>query len=100
MSFGEILGLVAGAITTGSFVPQVVRVYRIRSAREISLFFTILFLVGDLTWMAYGIYLKELPIILWNICGASLAGALMVAKYRYGRGTRSYEEIRVGRAGQ
>ena len=85
MSFGEILGLVAGAITTGSFVPQVVRVYKIRSAREISLFFTILFLVGDLLWMSYGIYLKDLPIVLWNIMGASLACALMIAKFKYGK---------------
>ena len=83
---GEVrLGLVAGAITTGSFVPQVVRVYRIRSAREISLFFTILFIVGDLIWMGYGIYLRELPIIFWNIFGASLACALLVAKLRYGK---------------
>jgi MtN3 and saliva related transmembrane protein len=83
LSFGEILGLVAGAITTGSFVPQVVRVYKIKSAREISLFFTILFLIGDLIWMAYGIYLQSLPIIMWNILGASLAAALMIAKLKY-----------------
>ncbi len=100
MFAGEILGLVAGAITTGSFVPQVVRVYRIRSAKEISLFFTILFLVGDLTWMSYGIYLKDLPIILWNILGASLACALMVAKFKYGRVIHSSEDIKAGRAGQ
>ncbi len=85
MSFGEVLGLVAGAITTGSFIPQVVRVYRLRSTREISLFFTILFMVGDLIWMGYGIYLRELPLILWNALGTSLAGALMVAKLRYGK---------------
>jgi MtN3 and saliva related transmembrane protein len=85
LSFGEILGLVAGAITTGSFVPQVVKVYQIRSAREISLVFTILFIVGDLIWMGYGIYLKEIPIILWNIFGASLAAALLVGKLRYGK---------------
>jgi MtN3 and saliva related transmembrane protein len=99
LSSGEILGLVAGAITTGSFVPQVVRVYRIRSAREISLFFTILFLVGDLIWMAYGIYLEELPIILWNILGASLAGALMVAKFKYGKISSTKETLEAGRAG-
>jgi MtN3 and saliva related transmembrane protein len=84
-----ILGLVAGAITTGSFFPQVIRVYRIRSAHEISLFFTILFLVGDLLWMSYGIYLHDLPIVLWNIMGALLAAALLIAKLKYGRESRN-----------
>lgn len=97
MSFGDILGLVAGAITTGSFVPQVVRVYRIRSAREISLFFTILFIVGELLWIGYGIYLKQLPLILWNVLGASLGGALMVAKFKYGKVDHIPEDVDGGR---
>ena len=94
MSFGEVLGLVAGAITTGSFIPQVIRVYRLRSTREISLFFTILFMVGDLIWMGYGIYLRELPLILWNALGTSLAGALTVAKLRYGKMSQSNDEYK------
>ena len=83
MSSGEILGLIAGAITTGSFVPQVMRVYKLKSAREISLLFTILFLAGDMLWMAYGFYLGSFPIILWNILGGVMAGALLCAKFIY-----------------
>ncbi len=94
MSFGEVLGLVAGAITTGSFIPQVIRVYRLKSTREISLFFTILFMVGDLIWMGYGIYLRELPLILWNALGTSMAAALMVAKLRYGKMAQSNDTYR------
>ena len=85
MPFGEILGLVAGAITTGSFVPQVVKVYQIRSAREISLVFTLLFILGDLLWLGYGIYIQQIPIIVWNILGAVLALGLLVGKLRYGQ---------------
>jgi MtN3 and saliva related transmembrane protein len=84
LSYGEILGLVAGAITTGSFFPQVFRVYRLKSAHDISLFFTILFVIGDLTWLSYGVYLKNLPIILWNIMGSALALALLFGKLKYG----------------
>jgi MtN3 and saliva related transmembrane protein len=99
LSFGEILGLVAGAITTGSFVPQVVRVYKIKSAREISLFFTILFLVGDILWMLYGIYKDSISIILWNILGASMAAALLIGKVKYGKTTVSKEDIKADKAG-
>jgi MtN3 and saliva related transmembrane protein len=97
VSFVEILGLVAGAITTGSFFPQVIRVYKLHSAREISLFFTILFLVGDFTWMTYGIYLQQLPIILWNILGGLLAAALLFAKIKYGQSAKCADDLPSGK---
>jgi MtN3 and saliva related transmembrane protein len=83
MSGGDIIGLVAGALTTGSFLPQVIRVFKLRSAREISLFFTLLVLAGNLTWLGYGIYLKALPIIFWNILGGVLVIALLIGKLKY-----------------
>jgi MtN3 and saliva related transmembrane protein len=85
LSSGEILGLAAGALTTGSFLPQVIRVFKLRSAREISLFFTALVLAGDLVWLAYGIYLKALPLILWNVLAGILVISLLVGKIRYGK---------------
>lgn len=87
MQFGEVLGLIAGAITTGSFIPQVIRVYKLRSAREISLFFTILFVVGDALWLSYGIFLQSFPIVLWNCLGGVFAIMLLIGKLRYNKGS-------------
>jgi MtN3 and saliva related transmembrane protein len=84
LQFGDVLGLVAGAITTGSFLPQVIRVYKLKSAREISLFFTILFVIGGLLWLSYGIYLRSFPIIFWNTLGCIFSAALLIGKLRYG----------------
>ena len=84
MSTGEILGFVAGAIVTLSYFPQLVRVFRLKSAHEISLTFTILLLVGILTWMAYGIIFGLVPIILWNVLGAVQVAAMLYAKLKYG----------------
>ena len=89
MQFGEVLGLVAGAITTGSFVPQVIRVYKLKSAKEISLIFNLLFVSGGLLWLSYGIYINSFPIIFWNSVGVLLALALLVGKLRYGKGNVS-----------
>ena len=86
MQFGEVLGLVAGAITTGSFVPQVIRVYKLKSAREISLIFNLLFVTGGLLWLSYGIYIHSFPIIFWNAIGVLLSLFLLVGKLRYGKG--------------
>jgi MtN3 and saliva related transmembrane protein len=85
LSFGEILGLVAGAITTGSLIPQVLRVYRLKAAREISLTFTVAFLVGDAAWLAYGVIFSLVPIIFWNVLAILLAGTLLIGKIKYGK---------------
>lgn len=94
MSSGEILGLVAGALITCSFIPQVIRIYRLKSAREISLIFNLLFLVGTLLWLAYGFYFQHFPIILWNSIATFLTLVLLYAKIIYGRGNKPASAIK------
>ena len=85
MVSAESLGFVAGALVTCSLVPQLVRVFRLRSAREISTLFTILLLLGIIIWLAYGISLGLAPVILWNAIGIALVAMLLYAKLKYGR---------------
>jgi MtN3 and saliva related transmembrane protein len=84
--FAEYLGLVAGLLVTCSLIPQIIRVYRLRSAREISAIFTVLLLLGLLLWLVYGIVLVLAPLIIWNAIGAILVISLLYAKMKYGRG--------------
>lgn len=81
----EPLGLIAGALVTGSIIPQVIRVFRLKSAREISILFSTLLLLGVITWVAYGIWLRLIAVILWNAIGAVLAAILLYAKLKYGK---------------
>lgn len=81
----ESLGFVAGALVTCSIIPQLVRVFKLRSAHEVSLLFTVLLLLGIITWLAYGISFGLIPVILWNATGAVLVAMLLYAKLRYGR---------------
>ncbi len=85
MLLAESLGFVAGALVTCSLIPQLVRVFKLRSAYEISLLFTVLLLLGIITWLAYGISFGLIPVILWNATGAVLVAMLLYAKLRYGR---------------
>ena len=84
MTEAEPLGFLAGALVTGSLVPQIIRVFKLKSAREISLIFTTLLLVGVITWLAYGIWLKLIAIVVWNAVSAVLAAILLYAKLKYG----------------
>ncbi|HEY88007.1 MAG TPA: hypothetical protein G4O06_08315 [Dehalococcoidia bacterium] len=66
-------------------IPQLTRVFKMKSAHEISILFTTLLLLGMLCWLVYGIYLELLPVILWNAIGAVLVTLLMYLKLKYGR---------------
>jgi MtN3 and saliva related transmembrane protein len=84
MDWKEILGLVAGLLITAGFVPQVWRLFKLKSAREISLTFTISFIVGIALWLSYGILLGLPSIILWNSISLALGGGMLYAKLKYG----------------
>ena len=82
----DALGLLAGALTTVAFVPQIVRIARTRSAYDISwLLFGILG-VGSMLWLWYGIRLRSLPLIVTNVLTLSLQITIFALKWRYGRG--------------
>jgi MtN3 and saliva related transmembrane protein len=81
----EWLGLVAGALTTFGILPQVIRIFKLRSAHEISLLWSISLLVGVSCWLAYGVYLQSLSLILWNAIATVFALTLVFAKLKYGR---------------
>jgi MtN3 and saliva related transmembrane protein len=85
LSSSEILGLVGGFFTTFAVLPQIMRVYKLKSAREISVIYNTMMLVGILIWLGYGIILDLVPIIIWNIIGALLVLMLLLAKLKYGR---------------
>lgn len=88
MAWEEILGWVAGAIVTTSLIPQIIRVFKLKSAREISLVFTTLMFTGILLWLGYGIALGYLPVIVWNAIGTVLTAMLLAAKLKYGMSSK------------
>ena len=85
MLAAEWLGLIGGAIGTIGFIPQVIRVFKLKSAHEISLPWCISFVFGISCWLSYGIILKLTSLILWNSISIILAFALIYAKLKYGR---------------
>ena len=72
--------MVAGACTTIAFVPQVIKTYRSRSARDLSLGMFSIFTLGVTLWLVYGVVQHELPIILANAATLVMAATLLVFK--------------------
>lgn len=81
----DLLGLAAGSLTTLSFVPQVLKIWRTKSGKDVSYGMFLLFSLGVLLWLAYGLILGAMPIIVANTVTLVLALVVLGLKYRYGR---------------
>jgi MtN3 and saliva related transmembrane protein len=79
------IGLVAAVCTTISFVPQLIRVWRLRSAREISLSMFLVFSLGTFLWLLYGIFIRSLPVILANAVTLALSLAILALSLKFDR---------------
>lgn len=80
----EIIGLIAGTLTTLSFLPQVLRAFRTRDTRAISLAMYLLFCSGVALWTVYGLLISSLSIIIANAVTLALALAVLILKIRHG----------------
>lgn len=83
MNSAELLGYIAGALTTVSFIPQVIKTWRTRSTADISLGMFALFCAGLVLWTLYGIALGSWPIVIWNGITLLLAGTILIFKLRF-----------------
>lgn len=80
MTFITLIGLLAAACTTLSFLPQAIKTIRTKDTRSISLSMYTLFTFGTLLWLLYGIFTNNLPIYLAN--GITLLFALIILIYK------------------
>lgn len=80
----EIIGLIAGTLTTLSFLPQVLRAFKTRDTRAISLAMYLLFCSGVALWTVYGLLISSLSIIIANAVTLALALAVLILKIRHG----------------
>ena len=80
MTQQDILGYCAAALTTGSFVPQALLTLRTRDVSGISLVMYSAFTAGVALWLAYGVVLREWPIVAANAVTLLLAITILTVK--------------------
>ncbi len=78
-----LLGLVAGFLTTVSFLPQVIKTWKSKSAGDISLSMFLLFCIGITLWLIYGIMIRDLAVTLTNLFTLILASTILFFKLKY-----------------
>lgn len=80
----DLLGYLAACCTTGAFLPQVLQAWKTRDTRAISLPMYLVFVIGVLLWLIYGLQIGNWPMTIANMVTLVLAGSVLVMKLRFG----------------
>ena len=83
MTLTTFIGLVAGLLTTIAFLPQVIKAWKTKATKDLSLPTFVLQCTAVVIWVIYGMFIKELPLILWNALTGVLVFIIIILKLRY-----------------
>jgi len=82
MALTTLIGLTAGILTTASFLPQAIKIFKTKKAGDISLLMYVAINIGTFLWLVYGLLIKEIPIIFANLITFSLAFTILILKIK------------------
>lgn len=83
MDFIKLLGLAAGTISSVTFLPQVIRMWKTRSAKDLSLNTLSLLILGVSMWLAYGLLVADVAIIYTNSMVLAMSLTMLYFKFRF-----------------
>ena len=78
------VGLLAAFCSTAAFLPQVIKTWRTRSTKDISLVMFTILIIGIVLWLAYGIIIRDIPLIVANATTLLFAGTILFFKLKHG----------------
>ena len=77
------IGFFAAFCTTIAFLPQAIKVFKSKSTKDISLYMFIIFTIGVLSWLIYGLIIDDYPIIFANTVTLVLSFFILIYKIKY-----------------
>ncbi|MFT3678700.1 MAG: SemiSWEET transporter [Ferruginibacter sp.] len=83
MDWITVVGFAAAACTTFSFLPQAIKTIRTKDTSGISLYMYLLFSVGTLLWLLFGIFSNNMPVTVANAITFAFAAIILYYKIRY-----------------
>ena len=79
----DLLGWLAAILTTVAFFPQLLKIWRSKSAKDVSLVMMITFSIGVFLWLVYGLAIQALPVVIANLVTLILALLILILKIKY-----------------
>ena len=81
----QILGLAAGTITSITFLPQVIQIWKTKSVKDLSLQMLLLLILGVSMWLTYGILVLDAAIIYTNSMVLAMSFIMLYFKWRFNK---------------
>lgn len=88
MTLLSILATVFGAVSGIANLPQALKIFRRKSAKDISILTYSFLLAGAIIWIFYGIEINNFPVIIANSLGTINIGLVVIGWILYGRETK------------
>lgn len=85
MTFLYILATISGVFLAFGALPQAIKIFRKKSAGDLSPVTYFITVIGGFIWILYGSEIKNLPIVLSNIIGVAISVLVLAGWYLYGR---------------
>lgn len=79
----DIIGYIAACFTTFSLLPQIVRIWRLKEAKDVSLFMPLMVAVGSVLWLVYGFLIASPPVVAANAVALVIAVITVLFAVRY-----------------
>ena len=79
------LGYIAGILVVVSLLPQVIKSWKTKSTKDISLERYVIYIIGLILWIAYAVIIKNGPVAMMNSIGLVLATTILYLKLKYGK---------------
>lgn len=83
MDYVTIVGVIAAFLTTFSFLPQTIKTIKEKNTNGISLHMYSMFTAGVFLWLLYGLFTKDIPVILANLVTFTFALTILILKVKY-----------------
>ncbi|HQA80071.1 MAG: PQ loop repeat protein [Euryarchaeota archaeon ADurb.BinA087] len=83
MTFWFFVGIMAAALTMFGFIPQIIRMYRTKSVKDISVLTLLQFTLGVALWAVYGFFVNDLIVVGANVVSLSTLIVALVLYYHY-----------------
>lgn len=80
----ELLGFIAGSLVAVSLLPQVMKSWRSKSTKDIAISWTLINLLGQILWVAYGYYIDSISLVVMSSITLAMTISLIILKLRFG----------------
>ena len=77
------LGFVASTLTISAFLPQVIKAWKTKSTKDVSLLMFSMLIIGNILWLVYGVLINSLPLVITNILIFIFASTILILKIKY-----------------